>query len=141
MTKLWANLYLATIIFGHTINFMPPFPVYSLHFSLCRSPIYCRCLTKGTKSNFKKSPCPPFWVNKKNSLPVLCQSKKNSVPPSYVWLFWKKWRRKRKNEDENFQLLYYLCCMDKSGISGFLKLWPFQIYKLFPVNIIIFEEW
>ena len=51
-----------------------------------------------------------------------------------------KWRRKWKNEDENFQLLYYLFCMGKSCIGGFLIPWTLQICKWFPLKIFIFEQ-
>ena len=35
--------------------------------------------------------------------------------------FEKSEEENEKNEGEIFQLLYYLCCMDKSGTSGFPK--------------------
>ena len=55
-------------------------------------------------------------------------------------IFFLKSRRKWKNEDENFRLLYYLFCMVKSGIVRFLIPWRLQICKWFRLNIIIFEQ-
>ena len=55
-------------------------------------------------------------------------------------IYFLKWRRKWKNEDEKFRLLYYLFCMVKSRIVRFLIPWPLQICKWFRLNIIIFEQ-
>ena len=55
-------------------------------------------------------------------------------------LFWKNEKEKEEKEDENFQLLYYLSNMVKSGIGGFPNHCTLQICKWFPTKISIFEE-
>ena len=54
-------------------------------------------------------------------------------------LFWRNEKEKEENEDENFQLLYYLSYIVKSGIDGVPNPLPLQICRWFPTRIIIFE--
>ena len=55
-------------------------------------------------------------------------------------LFSKNDEEKEKKEDDNFQLLYYLSVIVKSGIGGFPNPCTLQICKRFPTKIIIFVE-
>ena len=54
--------------------------------------------------------------------------------------FKKSQTNNEKNEEENFQLLYYLRYIDKCDIDGFLNHRKLQICKRFPTKLFSFEE-